>query len=84
MGDSGLLLVAGEQPKIQAFYLPALGSAPKWCSFLDTVTEELESVEQTSIYDDYKFVTRNELDKYVSLSLSLSLCVCVCVCVCDV
>jgi len=66
IGDSGLMFIAGEQPKIQAYYLPALGTAPRWCSFLDSITEELESVEQTSMYEDYKFVTRQELEKYVS------------------
>ena len=42
-GDaSGLVLCAGEQPKMQSFYVPALGPAPRWCSFLDNITEELE------------------------------------------
>ena len=42
-GDaSGLVLCAGEQPKMQSFYVPALGPAPRWCSFLDSITEELE------------------------------------------
>eukprot|EP00559_Dactyliosolen_fragilissimus_P002418 CAMPEP_0184864204 /NCGR_PEP_ID=MMETSP0580-20130426/14089_1 /TAXON_ID=1118495 /ORGANISM="Dactyliosolen fragilissimus" /LENGTH=880 /DNA_ID=CAMNT_0027362891 /DNA_START=49 /DNA_END=2688 /DNA_ORIENTATION=+ len=40
--SSGLILCAGEQPKIQSFYCPALGAAPRWCSFLDNITEELE------------------------------------------
>ena len=42
-GDaSGMVLCAGEQPKMQSFYVPALGPAPRWCSFLDNITEELE------------------------------------------
>jgi ribosome biogenesis protein ENP2 len=42
-GDrSGLLLCATEQPKMDSFYVPALGVAPKWCSYLDNITEELE------------------------------------------
>ena len=40
--QSGLLFVAAEQPKVLAFFVPALGPAPKWCSFLDNLTEELE------------------------------------------
>lgn len=39
-----------------------LGPAPRWCAFLDNVTEELESSSAQDIYDDYKFVTRPELD----------------------
>ena len=39
---SGLLFMAAETQKIQTFYVPALGLAPKWCRFLDNLTEELE------------------------------------------
>ena len=60
--NSGLLFLANEAPKILTYYIPALGSAPKWCSFLDSLTEELEENPEVSVYDDYKFVTRQELD----------------------
>ena len=40
----------------------SLGPAPKWCSFLDNLTEELEETEQT-VYDDYKFVTSHDLEE---------------------
>ncbi|MGH0166503.1 UNVERIFIED_CONTAM: hypothetical protein FKN15_000333 [Acipenser sinensis] len=40
----------------------ALGPAPRWCSFLDNLTEELEENPETTVYDDYKFVTRKDLD----------------------
>lgn len=43
-------------------YLQVLGPAPKWCSFLDNLTEELEENPETTVYDDYKFVTRKDLD----------------------
>jgi ribosome biogenesis protein ENP2 len=73
---SGLVLCAGEQAKMQAFYCPVLGSAPRWCSFLDSITEELEEKDRSeeasnmditgqtggSIYEDYKFLTRAEID----------------------
>lgn len=36
----------------------------RWCSFLDNLTEELEESKQTAIYDDYKFVTRDELEDW--------------------
>ncbi|XP_040569983.2 nucleolar protein 10 [Lepeophtheirus salmonis] len=59
---SGLLVIANEQPKMQVHYIPNLGPAPKWCGFLDNITEELEESETTELYDDYKFLTREELD----------------------
>ena len=40
------------------YYIPELGQAPIWCSFLDSITEELEGSNETLIYDDYKFVTK--------------------------
>lgn len=52
---SGLVFVAAEQPKILSFFIPSLGTAPKWCSFLDNLTEELEE-QTTGVYEDYKFV----------------------------
>lgn len=53
--QSGLLFVAAEQPKVLAFFVPALGPAPKWCSFLDNLTEELEE-QSAGVFEDYKFV----------------------------
>ncbi|XP_076441334.1 nucleolar protein 10-like [Babylonia areolata] len=72
--ESGLVLMANEAPKILTYYVPSLGTAPKWCAFLDTLTEELEESEHQSVYDDYKFVTRNELEalglsQYIGSSL---------------
>uniref|UniRef100_A0AAZ3QBT2 Nucleolar protein 10 n=1 Tax=Oncorhynchus tshawytscha TaxID=74940 RepID=A0AAZ3QBT2_ONCTS len=40
----------------------ALGPAPRWCSFLDNLTEELEESPESTVYDDYKFVTRKDLE----------------------
>ena len=39
-----------------------LGPAPRWCSFLDNITEELEENPEPTVYDDYKFVTTKDLD----------------------
>ncbi|KAK7099871.1 nucleolar protein 10-like [Littorina saxatilis] len=61
--ESGLIFIANEAPKILTYYIPSLGTAPKWCAFLDTLTEELEESEHQSVYDDYKFVTRRELEE---------------------
>ncbi|CAH2246123.1 nucleolar 10 [Pelobates cultripes] len=60
--DSGMLFTANEAPKMNVYYIPALGPAPKWCSFLDNLTEELEENPESTVYDDYKFVTKNELE----------------------
>jgi ribosome biogenesis protein ENP2 len=57
---SGLIFVANEGIPMHTFYIPSLGPAPRWCSFLDNLTEELEETE-ASIYANYKFVTRKEL-----------------------
>jgi len=62
VSNSGLMFVPKQQDKIEIYYIPGLGCAPFWCSFLDNLTEELEDT-QTVIYDDYKFVTRAELDQ---------------------
>lgn len=60
-GDSGLLLMATEQSRVLSYYVPALGPAPRWCSFLDVLTEELEEEQEASVYEDYKFVTAAEV-----------------------
>lgn len=60
--NSGMLLTANEAPKMNIYYIPALGPAPRWCSFLDNLTEELEENPESTVYDDYKFVTRKDLE----------------------
>ncbi|XP_051780880.1 nucleolar protein 10 [Erpetoichthys calabaricus] len=60
--NSGMLFTANEDPKMNTFYIPALGPAPRWCAFLDSLTEELEENPETTVYDDYKFVTRKDLE----------------------
>lgn len=52
-----------------AYYIPQLGPAPKWCRFLDNMTEEMEDGQEELMYDDYKFVDRQELDRFVFLFL---------------
>uniref|UniRef100_A0A8C3T857 Nucleolar protein 10 n=1 Tax=Chelydra serpentina TaxID=8475 RepID=A0A8C3T857_CHESE len=60
--NSGMLLTANEDPKMNIYYIPVLGPAPRWCSFLDNLTEELEENPESTVYDDYKFVTRRDLE----------------------
>lgn len=64
--DTGLLMIANEGVRVQSYYVPQLGPAPKWCPFLDNLTEEMEEKTTETIYDDYKFVTRKELSGFVS------------------
>lgn len=59
---TGLMFLTNDAPKVQVHYIPSIGPAPKWCSFLDSLTEELEETAITTIYDNYKFVTRQELE----------------------
>eukprot|EP01135_Chromosphaera_perkinsii_P005224 Nk52_evm7s326 gene=Nk52_evmTU7s326 len=63
ISGSGLVCLAVEDPQIQSYYIPALHHAPSWCSFLDNITEELEQTKsQQEVFDDYKFVTKKELE----------------------
>ena len=39
---------------VQAYFVPLLGPAPRWCSFLEGLTEELEESAAPVLYDDYR------------------------------
>lgn len=58
-------MLANEGIQMTSYYIPQLGPAPRWCSFLDNITEELEGQTARNVYEDYKFVERTELSKYV-------------------
>ncbi|KAF8114741.1 hypothetical protein N665_0034s0080 [Sinapis alba] len=60
---SGLMLLALNSSLIPSYFIPELGPAPKWCSPLENLTEEMEETGQTTIYDNYKFVTKEDLEK---------------------
>ncbi|KAL1866249.1 hypothetical protein VTK73DRAFT_4838 [Phialemonium thermophilum] len=64
---SGMLLTANEGKQMHSFFIPQLGPAPKWCSFLDNMVEEMAEEVHTETYDDFKFLTLPELK---SLSLA--------------
>lgn len=51
------------------YFLPQLDPAPKWCPYLDNLTEEMEEEEQQTVYDEYKFLTYEELEKLEALHL---------------
>lgn len=40
-------------PQVGSYFVPSLGPAPRWCSFLESLTEEMEESAPT-IYDDYR------------------------------
>ena len=76
MGRSGVLCAAVEAQRVRSYYVPQLGTAPKWCSFLDTFTEELETddarerggksatTEGGDVYENFKFVgSKSELEE---------------------
>lgn len=54
-----------------SYFIPQLGPAPKWCSFLENLTEEMEDQTTRTAYQDYKFIDRGELSKFV---LTFALC----------
>ena len=75
--DSGMLLTANEGRQQHSFFIPQLGPAPRWCSFLDNLVEEMAedpndpnaftSQKVGEVYDNYKFLTVQQLE---SLNLS--------------
>ncbi|KAL9600263.1 MAG: hypothetical protein Q9219_003307 [cf. Caloplaca sp. 3 TL-2023] len=70
--DSGMLLTANEGRQQHSFFIPQLGPAPTWCSFLDNLVDEMAedpndpnaftSQKAGEIYDNYKFLTLQQLE----------------------
>ena len=69
--DSGLLFTPVEDTRIGSYFIPSLGVAPRWCAFLDGLTEELEDapVSTASYFEDYIFVSRDQLEQLGGESL---------------
>jgi ribosome biogenesis protein ENP2 len=59
--DTGMLLSANEGPQQHAWFVPSLGPAPRWCSFLDNLVEEMADETRAETYENYKFLTLPEL-----------------------
>ena len=74
--DSGMIFTANEGREMHSFFIPQLGPAPQWCSFLDNITEELAEAhlndpdaykkgdadtEAVSAYENFKFLSKPEL-----------------------
>ncbi|SPO29060.1 related to ENP2 - essential nucleolar protein, required for biogenesis of the small ribosomal subunit [Ustilago trichophora] len=66
---TGLLMAAVEGTQMAAWYVPALGPAPRWCSYIDTLTDEMDGVDSSGagagkgVYEDFKFIDRAELER---------------------
>lgn len=58
---SGMILTANEGKQQHAFLIPQLGPAPRWCSFLDNMVEEMAEEAPAETYDNYKFLSVPEL-----------------------
>lgn len=41
--NTGMFFFAQQNSKMLSYYIPRLGPAPRWCSFLDNLTEEIET-----------------------------------------
>lgn len=67
--DSGMFFFATESEKMDIYFLPGIGPAPKWASFLENITEELEEAKTYSVYEDYKFLTYTELEQLGATNL---------------
>ncbi|KAM7538513.1 hypothetical protein Aperf_G00000066044 [Anoplocephala perfoliata] len=65
---SGLIMLANESPKVSRYFIPLLGEAPYWCSYLDQTIIEFEP-DVTTMYDGYKFLTRQQLLQYGMMDL---------------
>jgi ribosome biogenesis protein ENP2 len=67
--DSGMFFFANESEKMDIYFVPGIGPAPKWASFLENITEELEEAKNYSVYEDYKFLTMTDLEQLGATNL---------------
>lgn len=73
--NSGLCLIPCDNSKVFVYFVPLIGMAPKWCSFLDSITEELEDRENRTstnydsytndnmLQNEYVFITNEQVDQ---------------------
>jgi len=70
--NSGLFFTPCEAPRVGTYFAPGVGPAPKWCSFLDTVADEINktgaadgssttAATTKQVYEDYIFLTREQI-----------------------
>jgi hypothetical protein len=67
---SGLIFMALDSPRIPSFFIPSLGPAPRWCSFLENLT-----VRQNPIFafmkNPYGFVENLQIVIWSLMSISV-------------
>eukprot|EP00375_Theileria_parva_P001212 XP_763883.1 hypothetical protein [Theileria parva strain Muguga] len=69
--DTGICFIVGDQTRVGTYFIPHIGPAPTWCTFLENITEEMEVPNATNtgvipkqqIYDEFVFVTKEQLDE---------------------
>lgn len=52
------MFMANDAPKMLQFFVPSIGVAPKWCSYLESITEELEETEQPAGFLKFFYVNK--------------------------
>ncbi|EDO06294.1 ribosome biogenesis family protein [Babesia bovis T2Bo] len=74
--DTGICFVVGDHTRVGTYFLPTIGAAPQWCSFLENITEEMEIPSgaysgnaETQAYEDFVFVTKDQLEELNALQL---------------
>ncbi|CAI4062597.1 hypothetical protein SKDZ_07G3880 [Saccharomyces kudriavzevii ZP591] len=60
---TGMFFTANESIPMHTYYIPSLGPSPRWCSFLDSITEELEEKPSDTVYSNYRFIARDDVKK---------------------
>lgn len=55
------MVFANEAQKIGAIFVPSLGNAPQFCHFIENLTEELEETVNKQVFNDFQFVTHEQL-----------------------
>ena len=64
--NSGLILTAEESGSIVTRYAPDIGPAPKWCTSIESLPEDVAregAPSSTGEHEDMRFVTRDELSR---------------------
>lgn len=61
--NSGMFFMTTESIPMHTYYIPQLGPSPNWCSFLDNITEELEEKPSDTIYSNYRFITKQDVER---------------------
>ncbi|KAI5132846.1 ribosome biogenesis protein ENP2 [Nematocida ausubeli] len=59
--SDGIVFIGGNTEHMKTYYVPALGAIPGWCSNLEGATEEMDEMQKMTYYDQYRFITEDEL-----------------------